>query len=70
MMTQKELNELIETTSEEVLSVLTSMKGLLILSEHYATPPETNSYLIMLLKCVTKLEEIIQTTKSKIQHKS
>lgn len=65
-MTQKELKELIETTSEEVLSILTSMKGILILSEHYANPPETNGYLAMLSTCVTKLETIIQTTRSKI----
>jgi len=68
-MTQQELSELMETTSEQVLSILTSMKGLLILSEHYANPPETNGYLTMLSTCVTKLEGIIQTTRSKIQPK-
>ena len=68
-MTEKELSEMIETTSEEALSVLTSMKGLLILSEHYANPPETNDYLTMLLTCVTKLEGIIQTTRNRIQDK-
>lgn len=68
-MTEKELNELIEATSEEMLSVLSSMKGLLILSEHYANPQETNDYLTMFSTCVTKLEGIIQTTRNKIQHK-
>ena len=64
-MTEKELVELIDTSSGEVINVLTSMKGLLILSEHYANPPETNSYLTMLSACVTKVEEIMQTTRNK-----
>jgi hypothetical protein len=64
-MTEKEFVELIDTSSGEVINVLTSMKGLLILSEHYANPPETNSYLTMLSACVTKVEEIMQTTRNK-----
>ena len=64
-MTEKELVELIDTSSEEVINVLTSMKGLLVLSEHYANPPETNGYLTMLSTCVTKLEEIMQTARNK-----
>jgi hypothetical protein len=64
-MTEKELVELIDTSSGEVINVLTSMKGLLILSEHYANSPETNSYLTMLSACVTKVEEIMQTTRNK-----
>jgi hypothetical protein len=66
-MNKKELGELMEKTSEQVLNVLTSVKGLLILSEHYANPPETNSYLMLISACITKLEEIIKTTQDKIK---
>jgi hypothetical protein len=69
-MTRKEVNEIIETTSEEMLSILTSMKGVLTLSEHYANPPETIDYLAMLSSCITRLEAIVQATKVKIQDKS
>lgn len=46
------------------------MKGLLILSEHYANPPETNSYLTMLSICINRLETSIATTQSKVRERS
>ncbi len=67
-MSQEELIKFIENTSEEVLTVLTSIKGLLLLSEHYANPPETRSYLIMISTCIAKLEEIIHATKNKTRN--
>ncbi len=66
-MTSKELANLVESSSEEMLSILTSMKGLLILSEHYANPPETNSYLTMLSTCINKLESSIQDTRQRVK---
>jgi len=66
-MNKKELGESMKKTSGEVLDILTSVKGLLTLSEHYANPPETNSYLTMISACVTKMEEIMKTIVDKIQ---
>ena len=56
-----------EKNLEEMVNILTSVKGLLTLAEHYDNPIETNSYLTMISACVTKMEEIIKTTKDKLQ---
>lgn len=65
-MSSKELTDLFDSSSEQMLNILTSMKGLLILSEHYANPPETDNYLKMLSKCIAKLEATIQDNRKKI----
>ncbi|MEO5976042.1 MAG: hypothetical protein ABIS36_05345 [Chryseolinea sp.] len=65
-MTSKEMTDLMESSSEEILNILTSMKGLLLLSEHYANPPETDDYLGMLSKCISKLETTIHENRKKI----
>jgi hypothetical protein len=67
-MSQAEKIDIIDIASNEILSVLTSIKGLLILSEHYADPSELESYFGMMSTCVEKVEGIVQATQEKIRY--
>jgi hypothetical protein len=44
---------------EEALSILVSIRGILMLIEHYPNPPETTEYLTMLSTCISRLEIVI-----------
>ncbi len=66
-MTKKALCDLVTTTSEETLSLLNSMKGVLTLMERTRSTRETHDYVSMLSTCVTKLEQIALSAKNKIQ---
>lgn len=64
-MTHKEISEFIEISSEEVLALLASIEGLLILAGHYQNHPETNSCLSLIEKCTFKLEDCIEKAKNR-----
>lgn len=67
-MTREELNQYFEYTLEEIQTLLTSMKGLMILTEHYSNPKETTEYIIMLYTCVSKLDIIVKEASAKIKN--
>jgi hypothetical protein len=67
-MTHDELNNYIESTLEEIQILLNSMKGLMILTEHYANPKETTEYISMLYTCTVKLEVLVKQARSKIEN--
>ncbi len=64
-MTQKEISELIQISSEEVLVVLSSIEGLLMLTEHYQNHPETNNCLSLIAQCTLKLGDSIKKAKNR-----
>lgn len=67
-MTREELNQYIEYTLKEIQTLLTSMKGLMILTEHYSNPRETTEYISMLYTCVSKLDVIVKEARAKIEN--
>lgn len=67
-MTNEELGEYIELTLEEIQTLLTSMKGLMTLTEHYSNPKETAEYIGMLYKCTVKLEGIVEEARAKMNN--
>ncbi|MBA4056060.1 MAG: hypothetical protein C0490_15200 [Marivirga sp.] len=66
-MTHEEQNQYIESTLEEIQTLLTSMKGLMILTEHYSNPKETTEYIAMLYKCAAKLETLVKEARTKME---
>lgn len=66
-MDARQLEQLVDASTEEWLNILTSMKGLLILSEHYANPPETVNYLGMLSTCISRMETSVLHARSQVR---
>jgi len=64
VMLSEEMNEVVQISSEEVLIVLASIQGLLVLAEHYQNHPETNHCLAIIEKCTANL--ITSVKKAKI----
>jgi hypothetical protein len=54
---------MMDTRSEETLSILTSMKGIVMLAEHYSNPAETREYLTILSSCISRLEMVVKIEK-------
>ena len=65
-MTHEELNQYIESTLEQIQTLLTSMKGLMILTEHYSNPKETTEYIGMLYTCAAKLEKLVKDARTQM----
>lgn len=64
-MISEEINEVIQISSEEVLIVLASIEGLLILAEHYQNHPETNHCLALIEKCTANLMASVKNAKKR-----
>ncbi|HTE31521.1 MAG TPA: hypothetical protein VK666_14165 [Chryseolinea sp.] len=62
-MNKKENDGKADVAFEEALSILASMKGILMLVEHYPNPTETTEYLTMLATCISRLEIVVAEIK-------
>lgn len=65
-MTQEDQSQYMESTLSEIQTLLTSMKGLMILTEHYSNPKETTEYISMLYRVMVKMETLVRDARAKM----
>jgi hypothetical protein len=63
---KNDYKEVTEDLITEVLGTLSSINDLLILTGYYQNSPETNHYLSLISKCISKSQEMASEAKNRL----